>query len=147
MKTELAAALLMEHLVRSAYPEKRSSSVQPLQWSILRYLRSAGDEGQSLSTIARYVGVTAAPVSRAVTTLEKRGLVTKEAGPINARAVSIEITQKGLALLVDDPMLQLARRLKQLPLEDRRAFIGTLRALTVGAKAVLAVGNESDSSS
>ncbi len=145
MKTELAAALLMENLVRSAYPEKRSSSVQPLQWSILRYVRSTEDEGRTLGAIARYVGVTAAPVSRAVATLEKRGLVSKSPSRENARAISIRITAKGLALLEDDPMLRLAHRLRELPMQDRRVFFRTLRALTLGAGIVQAVGDEGSS--
>jgi len=35
-KTAVAAAVLMERLIRDAYPARQSSQIQPLQWSILR---------------------------------------------------------------------------------------------------------------
>ena len=131
MGTELAAAILMERLVRASYPEKRSSSVQPLQWSILRYLNDSESTGRDLSSIAKYVGVTAAPASRAVATLEKRGLLTKRTHPNNARTLVIQITKNGMEFLENDPMLILASRLRALSSRERATFIKTLRALSL----------------
>ena len=37
-KASLAAAVLLERLIRDTYTARHSSEIQPLQWSILRYL-------------------------------------------------------------------------------------------------------------
>ncbi|MEM6374932.1 MAG: MarR family transcriptional regulator [Pseudomonadota bacterium] len=131
MDKHLATAILLETLVRSAYADRRSGSVQPLQWSILRYLRQTAPDPRSLQAIARYVGVTAAPASRAVDTLNKRGFLTKKRNPDNARSVSIAITSQGLELLENDPLFAIGEQIRQLPAEERSAFIRTLRHLVL----------------
>ena len=129
MKIEIAAALLMESIVRQAYSERRSSAIQPLQWSILRYLSTTNDVTRELKSICSYVGVTTAPVSRAVSTLEKKGMVTRGEHPTSKRSVLITITEKGLAALDDDPILKIAERIAQLNPRDQDAFINAIRQL------------------
>lgn len=131
MKKELAAAVLIERLVRDAYPQKQSSAVQPLQWSILRYLAQAPEDVCELKTVAAYVGLTLAPVSRSVATLEKRGFVTKKNHPDSRRSVNIQITLKGKEALEQDPLIDIATRITMLPEEDLESFLKAIRRIVV----------------
>lgn len=131
MDSNLAAAVLIERVIRSAYAARRSEDVQPLQWSILRYLGKSPDKSRSLASVAQYVGVTPAPASRAVQTLQNRGLVSKCQNPENLRATSISITSKGLGVLEEDPLLRIASALSKLPEAKNRDFLRTLRDLVL----------------
>ncbi len=131
MDRNLGIAILLEEIVRSAYRARKSEDVQPLQWSILRYLSLSPNEGRDLASIGAYAGVTAAPASRAVKTLEERGLVRKEQGHEDRRAVSIRITNQGLKVLGDDPLLKIAYRLSQLPDDELAAISSGLRKLVL----------------
>ncbi|MEM9912081.1 MAG: MarR family transcriptional regulator [Pseudomonadota bacterium] len=133
VEKNLAAAILLESMIRSAYADTRSSDVQPLQWSIMRYLAQANGKPCTLHSIARYVGVTAAPASRAVETLHKRGLISKRRDPDNARAVAVTITSPGIALLASDPLLPIAVRLQKLPDHTNSEFIRILRNLALAS--------------
>ena len=129
MKIEIAAALLMEQLVRGAYSGKRSSAIQPLQWSILRYLSEVSIDASDITSICNYVGVTIAPASRAVSTLERRGLVTKGKHPLSRRSVSVAITDQGRAALQEDPILKIAERISLLSQKERASLVESLRQL------------------
>lgn len=129
MQIEIAAALLMEQIVRDVYSDKHSSAIQPLQWSILRYLREASLEARDVKSIGRYVGVTPAPVSRAIRTLETRGLVTRGEHPKSKRSVTVTLTEHGRVALEGDPILKIARRIELLDTRERKIFINSLRQL------------------
>lgn len=129
MKIEIAAALLMEQIVRETYSGKRSSAIQPLQWSILRYLSEVSADATDITSIGKYVGVTTAPVSRAVTTLERRGLVTKGEHPRSRRSISVAITEKGRAALQEDPILKIAARIDLLNHNEKMRLVESLRQL------------------
>lgn len=131
MKVEVAAALLMERMVRGAYSEKHSTAIQPLQWTILRYLSAPSNESRDIKSICRYVGITPAPISRAISTLEGRQLVTKKPHPESKRSVVVTITEKGLKKLADDPILKIANRINAMNERDRDRFVRILRQLMI----------------
>lgn len=131
MDRSLGIAILLEEAVRSAYKARSSKDIQPLQWSILRYLGLTPQDGRDLASVANYAGVTPAPVSRAVQTLEARGLIEKQRSREDRRAVSIRITAKGLATLGSDPLLQIAYKLRQLPDHEVEAIGRGLRKLVL----------------
>ena len=93
--SELAAAVLLERLIRDSYGPRRSSDIQPLQWAILRHLERCGAERTNLSAVTQGVGLTLSPVSRAVSTLADRGLVKRVSNPENAREVLVTLTPLG----------------------------------------------------
>ena len=117
MERAVAAALLIERTARDIYEERSSSAVQPLQWSILRFLESSPTSDARVAVIAKYLGTHHAPVSRAVATLAKRGLVEKDtrAGP--ARTAPIVLTD--------------LERLETLPERERRVFEKVLTYLAM----------------
>lgn len=131
MQIEIAAALLMEQIVRGMYSDKRSSAIQPLQWSILRYLSEAKSDARDIKSIGRYVGITPAPVSRAISTLEARGLVARGEHPNSKRSVTVSITEEGRAALKVDPILKIANRIESLDTIEREEFINSLRRLVL----------------
>lgn len=131
MDSEVAVAVLMEQVVRSAYRARRSGEVQPLQWTILRYLSLSPEQDRDLASIAAYAGVTPAPASRAVRTLEDRGFVQKERHLEDRRALSVRITRQGLEALENDPILEIANRLKELSEKEIDVISRALRKLAL----------------
>ena len=147
MRIEMAAALLMERIIRETYSEKRSSAIQPLQWSILRYISEAPIEKRDVASISRYVGLTPAPVSRAITTLEERGHIRRSEHPKSRRSVAVTITKQGIAVLENDPILRVVRGIESFPRKDCEVFVKSLRKLMLQDTMDLGSFGEDDSSS
>jgi DNA-binding MarR family transcriptional regulator len=124
------AALLLERMIRDSYREKRSSAIQPLQWSILRRLCREHPNTPDITSLARYLDLTLPPVSRAVATLEKRGLVEKSAKH-DRRSVALSPTAKGFAALLNDPLRHIATNISGLSPADADHFITCVRDMVV----------------
>lgn len=129
MQFEMAIALLMEKIVRDNYTDKRSSGMQPLHWSILRYLNTTTQVSKDLTSVAGYVGTTIAPVRRAVSKLEGKGLVDRGSDPLSKRSVLVAITESGTAALTEDPLLKIARKIEALKESERDCLANALRQL------------------
>lgn len=132
-RSDLAAALLIERLVREAYIERAPGSVTPLQWSILRALKRVGDKGCTQSWIASFVGVTAAPVNRAVKALQRNGAVTMNRDASDGRKTVVKLTPHGISLLEDDPIFSITTRLDSLDLKKKVDFRKALQQIFVDA--------------
>ncbi|MFV0299407.1 MAG: MarR family winged helix-turn-helix transcriptional regulator [Paracoccus sp. (in: a-proteobacteria)] len=124
-----ASAVLIEKIVREAYEHRRSSEVQPLQWSILRYLRLASDDRCTIAWIASFLGMTHAPVVRAVRTLLRRNYVLQEDNPADGRSKIIRLSREGLIQLSEDPLLGVAERIDRLSEDQKQALISAVRRL------------------
>lgn len=120
--TEFRVLLLLERAVRQTYADRRSSAIQPLQWSILRYLYDEPQPRRQLRHLAEYLNLTRAPVARAVKTLEARKFVVQADGLADMRTKTIDLTTAGVEVLASDPMKSVARRLASLPETDRAFF-------------------------
>ncbi len=131
MDRAVAAALLMERTVREIYEERASSAVQPLQWSILRYLQSAPSNDARVATIAKYLGTHHATVSRAVMTLFKRGYIARLGGTDAPRTSPLVLTDLGRRALQEDPILKIAEKIDSLPEGERRQFERVLTQLAL----------------
>ena len=129
---EYAAALLIERLVQDTYPDRQPSSIKPLQWSILRYLRQVGDSPVDISTISKYLGKTNAPVSRAVSTLERRGLLLK-GNTVGSASVAITLTEEGRDARRSDPILQFASWIASVSGHEKETFLKTVRQIAMVA--------------
>ncbi len=133
MKSETAAALLIEKIARTMYRDRAPGDTQPLQWSILRALHRAEPQDRTVAWIARYLGLTHAPVSRAVSTLVDRGLVRAAPGRHGGRARRLELTEAGRHKLQEDPIRDVALLLREV---EAREFEALTRALTTVAMAL-----------
>ncbi|ASM73341.1 MULTISPECIES: MarR family winged helix-turn-helix transcriptional regulator [Roseobacteraceae] len=131
-RTTVAAAILMERLIRDAYPARHSSEIQPLQWSILRYLARVPEDQRQLSRIAPFLNLTAAPVARALTTLAQRGMLTQRVSETDSRIKTITLTELGVDALRQDPIISVASRIDTLPENERRDFIKSIRSIALG---------------
>ncbi|RBO55181.1 hypothetical protein DSD19_00055 [Rhodovulum sp. BSW8] len=130
-RSDLAAAVLMERIVRDAYDSKSSSAIQPLQWSILRYVERSPEDRCTLTLIASYLGLTHAPVSRAVRTMRDRGLVGQRSHPRDARSAIISLTEAGRAALELDPIRKIGLLVGTLPDSERAAIKRALRSIAI----------------
>jgi DNA-binding MarR family transcriptional regulator len=131
-KQLIASVVLLERFVRDIYPAKHSSAVQPLQWSILRYISRMPAERCEVRWIAQYLGITRAPVTRAIATLEARNLVCQSTSGVDARTNTVTLTDLGLATLADDPILSAADRIRGLSEVEQAQFIKSIRSLALG---------------
>ncbi|MFT6104439.1 MAG: DNA-binding MarR family transcriptional regulator [Paracoccaceae bacterium] len=131
LKSDIAAAILIEQLVRGTYSSLRSTDIQPLQWSILRYLARTQVELCTVQYVARFLGLTTAPVSRALQTLSKRGMVEAKSNPDDARSNLLFLTNEGRLALDGDPIILIATRLNMLPDDQRATFKRALQTLVI----------------
>jgi DNA-binding MarR family transcriptional regulator len=130
-RSTYAAAMLMEKLVRDIYAMKGSGEIQPLQWSILRYLATVEDQGCTMSKISGFLGVTHAPVVRAINTLVRRGLVCQRSNPQDARSKLLSLTPKGIAKMAEDPILRVVDYMESQPQREREQFKRFVRNLVL----------------
>lgn len=134
VKKLIASVVLLERFVRDIYPAKHSSAIQPLQWSILRYLARMPYDRCEVRWIAQFLGLTRAPVTRAVATLEDRNFVSQETSSQDARTKTITLTDLGIATLASDPIMDAADRIRALPEIDQAQFINSVRSLALNSR-------------
>lgn len=145
-RSDLAAALLMERLVREAYTDRGPGSVTPLQWAILRTIGRIDPGPCPQGWVARYVGVTAAPVSRAIRALERHGAVTTQRDADDKRQINVSLTPAGKDLLADDPIMAITARIQRLDPDQKVAFRRALQHLFVAPERTGSpLGEHSDS--
>jgi DNA-binding MarR family transcriptional regulator len=130
-KRLIASVVLMERLVRDIYPARQSSAIQPLQWSILRYISRMPVERCEVRWIAQFLGLTRAPVTRAIATLEARNLVNQKVSCVDARMKTVTLTEFGAETLLDDPIKLAAVRIRTLPDADQEQFVRAIRSLAL----------------
>lgn len=130
-RSDLAAALLIERLVRESYTERAPGAVTPLQWAILRAVKRTGNKGCTQNWIANFVGVTPAPVNRAIKALQRNETVNVGRDASDGRKTVITLTPQGLAMLDKDPIFSITARLNRLDSAEKRAFRNTLQQLFI----------------
>jgi len=114
-KQSFATCILLESITRSAYSERAPGQLQPLQWSIIRYLRTCDEEFATVGYTARFLGLSHAPVSRSIATLRKKELLSQFEHPYDARGAVFKLTQKGEGLATIDPLIRVANIIDDLP--------------------------------
>lgn len=108
--------------MRNAYGTKPSGEVQPLQWAILRYVQATPENRCTMSLISKHLGLTHAPVGRAIQTLAKRHFIVQVTHPKDARSKLVRLTEAGIGMLERDPILKLAERFDVLTPGDLQRF-------------------------
>ena len=125
----LEIAELLEHSARRIYKERGPRAIHPGQWAVLRFLASAKDHQRDLNGVAAHIGITPAPASRALTSLEDKGLIKGEVRQDDRRKRRMSLTAKGQETLLNDPILRLAKILETLPEEHRRTLHLSLNSI------------------
>ena len=130
-KQLIASIILLERFVRDIYPSRESSAIQPLQWSIIRYLARMPADQSEVRVIAKFLGLTRAPVTRAVAKLESRDLVCQRSNADDARTKTIYLTASGKTALEYDPVIDAVARVRTLPVDMQREFINSVRSIAL----------------
>jgi DNA-binding MarR family transcriptional regulator len=130
-RSGLGLAILLEQTVRLVYPERSPHDMHPGQWAALRYLSRANRDARTVAGLARFLGVTQGPASRAVSALERKGLVEGLRDPKDRRTIRLSLTKTGEDLLADDPIHAVAAALAALPAEQAAALRETVGDLFV----------------
>lgn len=133
-KSDLAAAVLIEKIVRATYPSREPGAIQPLQWSILRFLARASKEQCTAHMVANFLGITAAPTSRAIQTLVKRGFLKQEKNKLDARSNILILLEPAQEALKQDPLIRLAECVSNLPEGDKAVFKKALERLVIDVR-------------
>jgi DNA-binding MarR family transcriptional regulator len=87
--------LILANLLRraAALRYRRLLRLAGVEWGLIAHIGGGGP--QTLNQIANGMGLEKAQLSRTVSTLVKRGLVSKKINPQNNREVSISLTREG----------------------------------------------------
>jgi DNA-binding MarR family transcriptional regulator len=117
---------LVERLGRLAQGERYAEGLPPVQWQALGYLARANRFSRHPTALGLYLGATKGTVSQTVMALVRKGLVRKEADPADRRAVTLDLTARGRALLARRPAGALADALAELPAPARARLARTL---------------------
>lgn len=130
-RSDLAAAILIDKLLNDAYVDKGPGHISRLQWSILRCLARATPEEKTPTWIARFVGLTLAPVTRALESLSRRGLILRSKNAADGRQTTVTLTDSGRKILERDPLGSLAALIAKLPEEQRSQFKQILQSISI----------------
>ncbi len=127
----ISTGILFEQIVRMLYPERAPGALQPLQWSILRFLNEQAPEEATVSAAAHFIGISHAPVSRSIQTLCKKGLLESIEHGTSGRRRVFALTPEGVRMMKSDPFLRLAAGFSRLDEKSRTELERQLRHLVV----------------
>jgi DNA-binding MarR family transcriptional regulator len=108
-------AQLLEATARAVYDRRGPREMHPGQWAILRYLAQMEPRAPKCSEIGAHLGTTHAPVSRAIASLVRKGLVLPAADDRDRRITRVHLTSSGRDTLEIDPLQRLRIAIRQLP--------------------------------
>lgn len=137
-----AIAIMMEQTVRQMYPERAPQAMHPGQWAALRFIARANREASSVAGLARYLGITLAPASRAVQSLVRKGLLATEQDKSDRRVTRLSLTPEGREVLESDPIRDAARVIAELPDNQREALAEALEFLLLRLGSARGVAEE-----
>ena len=120
---------LIDRVGRATRAIQFSCGLSPAQWEALRYVAHANRYSRNPSALADFLGATKGTISQTLIALEEKGHLRRERGAPDRRAVRLELTASGEALLVRDPLLCLERAAEALPAKQRAALSGGLNQL------------------
>jgi DNA-binding MarR family transcriptional regulator len=113
------------------------ADVEDLSQHELQLLHHVDDErGVPLGEVARHLGIPKSSASERVKSLERRGFLTRSRDPEDERRLSIVLTDRGVARVKRDSVLDLVRlaaALKKISAEDRKTLLASLELLATAA--------------
>jgi DNA-binding MarR family transcriptional regulator len=120
---------LVDRVGRATRAIQFSCGLSPAQWEALRYVAQANRYSRNPSALANFLGATKGTISQTLIALEEKGHLRRVRGAPDRRAVRLDLTASGEALLARDPLLCLERAAEALPAEQRTALTGGLNQL------------------
>lgn len=98
-------AEVVDRLARLTRELQFVHGLNPAQWEALRFLARANRYSRSPSALAEFLGTTKGTASQTLIALETKGYVTRERSDNDRRAMQLQLTPAGTALLAQDPIL------------------------------------------
>jgi DNA-binding MarR family transcriptional regulator len=95
---------LINRLGRTIHCLQFAQGLNPAQWEALRFLSRANRYSRTPSALAEYLQTTKGTASQTLKCLETKGYVRRVPVPEDRRAVRIDITDNGRAVLRRDPL-------------------------------------------
>ncbi len=102
-------AELVDRLGRMAHGLQYASGLNPAQWEALRFIARANRYSRSPGAIARYLGTTRGTVSQTLIALEAKGYIRRLRCDADRRALTVDLTDTGRALIEEDPLCLVLR--------------------------------------
>jgi DNA-binding MarR family transcriptional regulator len=119
-------ALSLEKAARQIYEIRGPKAFHPGQWAVLRFLNRSPYDRRTVGGVARHLGMTHAPASRAVASLAAKDLIIVESDSEDLRVRRIKVTDAGRELLENDPLKRLATIIASLPTSHQRGLSESL---------------------
>ena len=120
------SAALLERIGRLLTTEAHAEGLLPVHWESLRYLKRANRFSQNAAALTAYLGLTKGTVSQTLSTLESKGLVSKNVDRRDRRSKHLSLTRKGKSLLEQDPIEVTATVIGDLSRSTRQQLASTL---------------------
>ncbi|MEM7346511.1 MAG: MarR family winged helix-turn-helix transcriptional regulator, partial [Chloroflexota bacterium] len=110
------------------WQETKKNSLSPLQIQILLHLNFQPIERRNVSALAQEFKMARATISDAVKTLTKKGFISKEENPYDARSVILGLTETGLNAAQESAMFAnvLRQYIVDLPEGERETLLKVL---------------------
>lgn len=119
-------------------------SVSQGRFTVLMLLNRCCDEPSTPAGLAEEASVTRATMTGLIDTLEKDGLVVRKTDAADRRAVLVQLTRKGRALMermLPDYFARVSAILEPLSQTERKTFIRLLQKIQQGLEPEAAVAN------
>jgi DNA-binding MarR family transcriptional regulator len=98
-------AELIDRLARLTRELQFVHGLNPAQWEALRFLGRANRYSRSPGALAEFLGTTKGTASQTLIALENKGYIARARSDSDRRAMRLELTAVGQALLEQDPIL------------------------------------------
>jgi DNA-binding MarR family transcriptional regulator len=116
-------AELVQRLGRVAHGLQYCGGLNPAQWQALRFFHRANKYSCSPGALAEFLGTTRGTASQTLIALETKGYITRSRCADDRRSVAVHLTERGEALLAEDPLGKIAEAGAALPAEARAGLI------------------------
>jgi DNA-binding MarR family transcriptional regulator len=120
---------LVDRLGRIVHAMQFANGLNPAQWEALRFLSRANSYSRSPGALAEYLGSTKGTVSQTLIALEAKGYVFRMRSEIDRRSVKIELTERGVGLVAEDPLTMIVKAADDLTPEDRDVVARSISAM------------------
>lgn len=110
----------LERLTRLMRAGEHDGDLNPAQWEALRYIARANRFSNSPGALTRFLGSTKGTVSQTIKALERKGLIAKSPRENEKRSVCLALTEKGVALLRNDPLAEFSETIGDLAGKTKR---------------------------
>ncbi|MSP68031.1 MAG: MarR family transcriptional regulator [Alphaproteobacteria bacterium] len=127
--TPVSIGEMLDRLGRLARALQFAHGLNPTQWEALRFIARANRYSRSPGALAAFLGATKGTVSQTLITLEERGFITRSPGGKDRRSIRLGLSEKGAAILAQDPTRAIDAAMDDLPTDARAALMAGMDAL------------------